>query len=218
MQVHRHLDAVADGEAEGPDRRSPRTAAATWRARPRSGVGEPEVVGDEHGAGADRARPGRRVRARRAGVGDERRRRRGGAPRAACARARSGSTGAPARRPPTRRSRRGRATASAIVEPARGTNGTTSTTPMRGCTPSWPRRSMRATASAATRRGASSPTRVRTAAVVVGVGVEVEQIARRRRRRGRRGRRGHALRRRSRRTRARRRGSRVPASAVPSPP
>ncbi len=50
--------------------------------------------------------------------------------------------------------------------PPRGTKGTTSTAPSRGCTPTWRRRSIRRTASTVTARAACStpaPTRVSTA-------------------------------------------------------
>ena len=62
-----------------------------------------------------------------------------------------------------------------MPSPPSGTNGTTSTTPNRGCAPSWSRRSSRATASTVTARGASSPTRVSTDRLWSGSRVDVEQ-------------------------------------------
>ena len=58
-------------------------------------------------------------------------------------------------------------TMSSCVAPKSGTNGMTSTAPMRGCTPRWVRMSIRATATAALRKAASArasgdPTKVKT--------------------------------------------------------
>ena len=59
---------------------------------------------------------------------------------------------------------------------ASGTKGTTSTTPSRGWTPSWARRSSSATAAAATRPGGVLADQGEHGAVVVAVAVDVEQV------------------------------------------
>ena len=151
----------------------PRTAAATRPGPLEVGLGQPEVVGDEDGPGADRDRTGRRV-----GRGRGIRRRSGasvgegaaGAPRAACGRRSprpvDGSAGRPVAEAgraelldrPADEAVAGGARRRPGSPPSRGTKGTTSTTPIRGWAPSWARRSSRASTAARHRRGASSPT------------------------------------------------------------
>ena len=142
-----------------------------------------DVVGDERHARADDRWRRRSGGARRPEVGRPLRRspssrpalrtRRAGCPRGSCRaglRRRllvqiDGHAEAVARsRAPTFRAS---ATQSAIVTPSSGTNGTTSTAPMRGCSPRCVRRSMSATArsnSASTARStpAASPASVNT--------------------------------------------------------
>ena len=155
----------------------PRTSPATVRASSRSGVGQPQVVGHEHGSGADadgagpsgRPRPGRRRGRGRGTPGD--------GPRATSARGRSRSTGTPSS-PAAQAAKRSRApTASSRVERPSGTNGTTSTTPRRGWAPVWPRRSSDSTAGGGHRPGGVLADEGEHAAVVIGVGVHVEQLA-----------------------------------------
>ena len=151
---------------------SPRARTAGPADLGRDRPGQRQVGGRRARGCRPPARPGRRHRSARRRVGlrvavGRRRRVRGhatpgAAPRAASARARTGSRAPRARPRPSPRRRRARRAPRPSATPARGTNGTTSTTPRRGCTPSCVERSRRATAAAANRRGASSPTRVNT--------------------------------------------------------
>ena len=128
-EVARHLGLTAHVEAEGAHRVAAHLAG--------------DLLGQRHVAVRPatrcrrRAPRGRRPRThRRSGGPAPHRRRRPAARRATCGRrGRRSCTAARARPRPTPRTRRVRRMASAIVESSRGTNGTTSMAPVRGCTP-----------------------------------------------------------------------------------
>ena len=135
------------------------------------------------GAGGDERRARRRMQVRRPVVGSEPGQRAGRAQARARAPARERAVEVD-REPRSRPRRWASSSASATAAPrsasVRWTIGATSTTPTRGCTPAWAVRSMRSTASRAPSSSAScsAPGSARErehAAVMVGVGVDVEQ-------------------------------------------
>ena len=133
-EVHRHLHVIADPQPERPHRRAPQPSGHGPGGLDVAPV-EPQVVGDERRPGADGTGAGGRMRRLRTGVG--RQRGEGRSPHFGQRTLRSvQETGKfQDARPPTPRTGREPSTASAIVDRPSGTNGTTSTTPIRGWAP-----------------------------------------------------------------------------------
>ena len=159
----------------------PRTTAATCRARVEVGLRQPDVPGHEDLACADGDRARRRVRPRRADVGGEV----AEGPTADVGQRALGPVGEAGHAELGRRSRagsgRGPRWRRRGVAPGSGTNGTTSTTPMRGCTPRWCSQVERARPRPrATRRGGVLADEGQHGPVVVRIGVDVEQVSARR--------------------------------------
>ena len=189
----RFIDTCTPSPTGRPSARrcGPRTAPADPPGPGRGRVRQPDVLRHQQRAGAHGDRPGGRVGPAGPAVGRRASGTPPGAPRAASARARRGTPGTPSSSAdPGREPVAGGDGVGQRRRRRSGTNGTTSTTPMRGWTPAWSRRSSRSTGRRGHRPGRVLADQRQHRPVVVGGRCGGRAGRRRPRRRARRARRG----------------------------